>query len=93
MIKVIFASFEFAVTVLFGAILYLWCVLYFAVCMYLNELRALFAGAVATWSVRIQAARVDGSATEKPGVEQGSSSRDLPRCGPVGRGRFESWLN
>ncbi len=93
MVELLFASFEFAVTVLFGAILYLWCAVYFAVCVYLNEVRGLFARAAVTWRLRAQFKPARRGA-EHAGTDRNRSSERLePQCGPVGRGRFESWLN
>ncbi len=80
-VRAVLASAEFAVTVLFGAVLYAWCAIYFGVCMYLNEMRGLLARAVVLWRFRVAAV----AANETP--------KRVIQHKLAGRGRFESWLN
>jgi len=92
MVRACFASLEFAVTVLFGTILYLWCAVYFAVSIYLNEVRGLFVRAIATWRIRVRVKPAEELGRGKP-IQRRDFQESAPQCGPVGRGRFESWLN
>jgi hypothetical protein len=82
----VFAPFEFIVTVLVGAILYLgW-----AAFIYLKALRDLFGRAVALIMLRFRVGGVFGRAGEKSSEPpiSGGFARDLGE-----RGRLDSWLN
>ncbi len=83
---VVFAPFEFVVTILVGVFLYLAC----AVFIYLNALRGLFERAVTLIVLRFRVGRVFSSADEK---------REAPPLSEIaahradGEERFRSWLN
>ena len=82
--RMFFASFELAATILIVAPLYLCGALYFAACIFLGQLRGLFERAIAIWCVRVAPTSQSVNANE---------TSPTATCGPVGRGRFESWLN
>ncbi len=91
-IKRLFASFEFAATVLIGMLIYLWCAVSFAARIFVTEVHGLFRGSIATWRVRVHGALADTTANDpKPALGRGCS--EAAECGPVGRGRFSAWLN
>ncbi len=84
------APFEFAATVLVGVLLYFGGTLYFAACIYFRELSGLFERAAALAVQRFRVGRVFSSTNGKKTTPP--VSEVLPR-GPVGLGRFHSWLN
>jgi hypothetical protein len=81
----VFAPFEFVVTVLVGLLLYLGVALYFAACLFLKEWGGLFERAVV-----LAAHRFRVGPNERVGAP--SLSKESARV-PVGSGRLSSWLN
>lgn len=83
------ACFEFAATILIGVLLYLCGAIYCAARVFLNESRGLFVRGGHLWRIRV------GLASPSVKAEQPSPTppTEPATCGPVGRGRFESWLN
>jgi hypothetical protein len=90
-----FASFEFAATVVVGALLYLAGAVFFAARVYLTALAGLFGRAVILWRVRGQPDWKEKLAAATPNAKlgPGQSLSEAPPCGAVGRGRSSSRVN
>ena len=86
----VFAPFEFMVTVLVGVLLYLGGALYFAACVFLKELGGLFERAVVLAAHRFRVGPILSATNEK---RTAAPLSEAAARGPVGRGGFHSWLN
>jgi hypothetical protein len=97
----LFASVEFAVTILISAILYLGAAIYFSIRIYLATLGGALKRSIALWHARIETAP-EKSGSLRADLASGVSAAKLKCAGgssptsdreQVGRSRFESWLN
>jgi hypothetical protein len=97
----LFASVEFGVTILIAAVLYLGGTLYFAARMYVTALDGSLKRVIILWHARVDLAKQKwGKSNSKVSVCENAAnlkkhgSPDVgSACGPVGRGRFDAWLN
>jgi hypothetical protein len=86
----IFAPFEFAVTVLVGIVLYVAGALYFAACVFLAALRGLFNRASVLFVQRFRKGRIFSSGGKTGAL---SLSEIVARRAGDARTRSHSWLN
>ena len=97
----LFASAEFAVTILIAAVLYLGAAIYFSIREYLTALGVTLERSIALWHARVDntgeksgSFRADlTSSLSAAKLRYGGGSPPTSDLEQVGRSRFDSWLN
>ncbi len=86
----IFAPFEFAVTIIVGVLLYLFVASYFAACLFVTATSDLFDRACALIVLRFRVGRV---VTSTNGRKEAPPLSEIAAHRADGEERFRSWLN